>query len=308
MMRILLTGGTGFVGKNLQKYLRDEGYTVTSVNSTLWDLRRQTTCEDMMDQIKPDIVIHAAGAVGGIGANQMHPGKFMYENLIMGTNVVHSCMLSKVNKLIMLGTVCSYPKFTNVPFKEEDMWNGYPEETNAPYGIAKHTINELTRHYLTEYGLNSVNLVPVNMYGPHDNFDLKTSHVIPALIRKIDAAHMAGEPLKVWGTGKASREFLHVRDFCGAVVKAIQFKEVYTEPINIGTGYEVTIENLIRELVTQFGFSGDVRYDQTKPDGQPRRSLSIERAADKLGYRCNVPLCDGLAEVIQWYRDNKETL
>jgi GDP-L-fucose synthase len=307
-MIVLLTGATGFVGTNLTRYLRGEGYSVCCVGSRTWDLRRQETCEAMMDQIRPDIVIHAAGAVGGIGANQMHPGKFMYENLIMGANVVHSCMLSKVKKLIMLGTVCSYPKITNVPFKEDDIWNGYPEETNAPYGIAKHTINELTRHYLTEYGLNSVNLIPVNMYGPHDNFDLKTSHVIPALIRKIDAAQIAGEPLKVWGTGKASREFLHVRDFCGAVVQAIRFKGVYTEPINIGTGHEVTIKVLIDELVSQFGFSGDIRYDQSKPDGQPRRSLNIEKAAGKLGYRCNVKLQEGLAEVIQWYRDNKETL
>ena len=307
-MRILLTGGSGFVGQNLKKHLREQGYRVYAITSSLWDLRRQERCESMMDQIKPDIVVHAAGSVGGIGANQLNPGKFMYENLIMGTNVVHACMEYKVNKLIMLGTVCSYPKHTTVPFKEEDMWNGYPEETNAPYGIAKHTVVELTKHYLTQYGLNTVNLVPVNMYGPHDNFDLETSHVIPALIKKIDQASQDGTPVKVWGTGKASREFLYVKDFCVAVQKAIEYKGVYVEPINIGTGREITISQLVSTIKDQIGPQVVSQYQVSRPDGQPRRCLNTTNAREKLGFDATHSLADGLKETIAWYKENKETL
>jgi len=307
-MRILLTGGTGFVGTNLCKYLRDIGHSVTSVNSILWDLRRQETCEEMMDQIKPDAVVHAAGTVGGIGANQLHPGKFMYENLIMGANVVHSCMLSKVNKLIMLGTVCSYPKYTPTPFEEGYFWEGYPEETNAPYGIAKKTIGEMTKHYLTEYGLNTVNLIPVNMYGPHDNFNLQTSHVIPALIKKIDAASRDGKPLTVWGTGTPTREFLHVRDFCSAVQKAIEFKGVDVDPFNIGTGKEISIKELVNTITAEIGCELEIRYDSSRPDGQPKRRLEISRAQKQLGYDPVISLSEGLKETIAWYQANKETL
>lgn len=306
-MQVLLTGASGFVGTNLQKYLREQGHSVVGVSSKFWDLRRQETCEEMMNQIRPDIVVHAAGSVGGIGANQLHPGKFMYENLIMGANVVHSCMLSKVKKLIMLGTVCSYPKFSPVPFKEDNMWNGYPEETNAPYGIAKHTINELTTHYLQEYGLNTVNLIPVNMYGPHDNFDLETSHVIPALIKKIDAAR--GKPsFNVWGTGNASREFLYVHDFCRSVEMAIQYKGVDTSPINIGTGDETTITNLVLEIASQLGVDAKPQFDSTKPDGQPRRCLAIRKADTVLGYKPVFSLSEGLQHTIQWYLENKGSL
>jgi len=307
-MKILLTGSSGFVGKNLHEHLLQQEHSVYAVDSTMYDLRRQAVCEQMMDHIRPDIVIHAAGAVGGIGANQLNPGKFMYENLMMGTNVVHSSMVYQVKKLIMLGTVCSYPKHTRVPFKETDMWNGYPEETNAPYGIAKHTVVELTKHYLTQYGLNTVNLIPVNMYGPHDNFDLQTSHVIPALIKKIEHAGEKNEPVSIWGTGEASREFLYVKDFCVAVQKAIECKGVYIDPINIGTGKEITIMELVDTIKQELGSKSVSKYDTSKPDGQPRRCLDTQVARSTLDFHATYDLTTGLKETIQWYKDNKESL
>ena len=236
-MKILLTGGTGFLGKNLTKILRETyGPTeVRPVGSACWDLRESKYSDEVIDRFKPEVVIHAAGSVGGIGANQENPGKFMYDNLIMGTNIIHSAMKAKVPKFILLGTVCAYPKFTPVPFKEEDLWNGYPEETNAPYGIAKKTLMRLVEAYHEQYDFNGINLIPVNMYGPHDHFNLTSSHVIPALIVKVRQAIKKESPsITLWGTGEASREFLFAGDCGQAIINAINTDGLSPEPINIG--------------------------------------------------------------------------
>ena len=260
-MRILLTGATGFLGKNLKPILSEfhtvfgvslngdsstsTSYWIRPVSNNAFDLRRQDQCEAMIAEIQPDVIIHAAGTVGGIGANQENPGKFMYENLVMGTNIIHEAMEQQVSKFILLGTVCAYPKHTPVPFKEEELWNGYPEETNAPYGIAKKSLMKLVETYHEQYGMNGVNLIPVNMYGPHDHFNLTSSHVIPALILKVDQAiKEKNKSITLWGTGQASREFLYTADCAEAIQLAIE-TDVSPEPMNIGTGKEIKICDLI---------------------------------------------------------------
>ena len=307
-MRILLTGGTGFLGKNLTKILRETyGPTeVRPVGSACWDLRESKYSDEVIDRFKPEVVIHAAGSVGGIGANQENPGKFMYDNLIMGTNVIHSAMKAKVSKFILLGTVCAYPKFTPVPFKEEDLWNGYPEETNAPYGIAKKTLMRLVEAYHEQYDFNGINLVPVNMYGPHDHFNLTSSHVIPALIVKVRQAIKKESPsITLWGTGEASREFLFAGDCGQAIINAINTDGLSPEPINIGTGKEIKIKDLAKEIANIMGYKGDIIYDSSKPDGQPRRCLDTSRAKERLGFEAQVELKEGLQQTINWYMENK---
>ena len=307
-MRILLTGGTGFLGTNLTAVLDSHfgADNVTSIGGSLYDLRYAMDCRQVLFKYNPDVVIHAAGSVGGIGANQENPGKFMYDNLIMGTNLIHAAHQAthKVSKFILLGTVCAYPKFTPVPFKEEELWNGYPEETNAPYGIAKKTLMRLVEAYHEQYDFPGVNLIPVNMYGPYDHFNLTSSHVIPALILKVHQAMRDGDPsITLWGTGEASREFLFAGDCGRAVVAAIK-NDVTPEPINIGTGKEIKIKDLVAEIVDIMGYEGEVLYDSSKPDGQPRRCLDTSRAKERLGFEAEVDLREGLEQTIKWYLEN----
>jgi len=301
-MKILLTGATGFLGNNLEPVL-SRHHVVIGHGSSTWDLRNQMQTEYWVGHIKPDAIIHAAGSVGGIGANQENPGKFMYENLIMGANLIHQACKHKIPKFILLGTVCAYPKHTPVPFVEEDLWDGYPEETNAPYGIAKKTLMRLVEAYHEQYGLNGVNLIPVNMYGPHDHFNLTSSHVIPALILKVkEAIRNNSESITLWGTGQASREFLYVTDCVEAICLALE-KDVSPEPINIGTGREIKISELIETITDIMGYDGDIIYDSTKPDGQPRRCLDTSRAKERLGFEAKTGLFEGLTKTIEWFGD-----
>ena len=300
-MKTLVTGGTGFLGKNLVPALGDKGHEVICAGSEVYDLRCQQACRKIIDHFKPDVIVHAAGSVGGIGANQENPGKFMYENLAMGANMIERARQAKVGKFILLGTVCAYPKFTPVPFKEEDLWNGYPEETNAPYGIAKKTLMKLIETYREQYDMNGVSLIPVNMYGPYDHFNLTSSHVIPALILKVyNAMKNADKSITLWGTGQVSREFLYAPDCCEAISLAIE-KAVSSEPINIGTGKEIKICDLITEIAEQMGYEGEIIYDSSKPDGQPRRCLDTSRAKERLGFVAKTSLEEGLKQTIQWF-------
>jgi len=303
MTRILLTGSTGFVGKNVLPVLKQD-FDVRTVPPEI-DLRTQTMTCDLLKHVRPDVVVHLAGNVGGIGANKENPGRFMYDNLIMGTNLIHQAMFQGIRKFVMVGTVCAYPKLTPTPFKEESLWDGYPEETNAPYGIAKKTLMKLLETYHEQYGLNGVNLVPVNMYGPHDHFNLTSSHVIPALILKIDNAIKSGaRSVDVWGTGNASREFLYAGDFAKAIQAAV-ITDVSPEPINIGTGSEITISALVRKIAETMGYDGEIKFQPQFPDGQPKRRLDTSRAADRLGFVATTPLDDGLKQTIQWFKDTQ---
>jgi nucleoside-diphosphate-sugar epimerase len=304
--KILITGGTGFLGKAVVDNLQSKGYTnLLPIGSSI-DL---TCCEETLQYFKrekPEAVIHLAATVGGIGANKENPGLFMYNNLVMGTNTIEASRLNKVDKFVMVGTVCAYPKFTAVPFKEEDIWNGYPEETNAPYGIAKKSLMQLVQSYHEQYDFNGVNLIPVNMYGPHDNFDPAISHVIPALILKFYKAMKFNlEAVEVWGTGEASREFLHVYDCANAISLALE-KDVSPEPINIGTGGEIQIKYLAHTIAEVMGYDGAIYFNSDYPDGQPRRQLDIGRAKQRLGYEPQIDLLEGLETTIDWFMGNKE--
>ena len=304
--KVLITGGTGFLGKAVVNRLSSQGYNnLLSIGRSV-DL---TCCEetfDFFEKEKPDAVIHLAATVGGIGANKENPGLFMYNNLVMGTNTIEASRLNKVEKFIMVGTVCAYPKFTPVPFKEEDIWNGYPEGTNAPYGIAKKSLMQLVQSYNKQYDFNGVNLIPVNMYGPHDNFDPAISHVIPALILKFyKAIKFDLESVEVWGTGEASREFLYVDD-CAHAVKLALEKDVSPEPINIGTGGEIQIKYLAHTIAQVMGYDGSIYFNSDYPDGQPRRQLDISRAKERLYYEPKVDLLDGLEATVHWFMANKE--
>jgi len=303
--KVLVTGAGGFLGTSVLKELLDKGYknVIAIANSKVTDLRRQTAVESMMNDIKPDVIVHLAGRVGGIGINKENPGRFIYDNLLMGANLIEEARQQDCSKFVMVGTVCSYPKFTPVPFKEEDIWSGYPEETNAPYGIAKKTLMQMIMSYKQQYNFNGVNLIPVNMYGPHDDFDPSSSHVIPALILKIHNA-MKQAPhtdLSVWGTGSASREFLYVEDSAEAIVKAMESHND-PEPINIGTGSEITIKNLVETISDLMGFDGKIVWDSSKPDGQPRRCLDTNRAEKRLGFKAKTSLKEGLKTTIEWFR------
>lgn len=305
-MKVLLTGATGFLGKNLKPVLAEK-YEVIGIGSE-WDLRESNETAELLRSVEPDIVIHAAGTVGGIQANKENPGKFIYENLAMGMNIIEKCRLFRIPKFILLGTVCAYPKFAEVPFLEEYLWLGYPEETNAPYGIAKKTLMQMVISYNKQYGFNGVNLIPVNMYGPHDHFNLTSSHVIPALILKFhNAVNNGDDSVTIWGSGKASREFLYAPDCAKAINLAIE-KDVSPEPINIGTGKEISIADLAREIADQMGFNGSIIFDSSKPDGQPRRCLDISRARNILEFEAQTDLKSGLAETIKWFKKNADTI
>jgi len=303
MKKLLLTGASGFVGKSLQNRLKRD-YEVIGVGTKDCDLRSQSACELLVDGINPDIIVHAAGTVGGILANKENPGKFMHDNLAMGINIIDKARRVGVDKFILLSTVCAYPKFATVPFKEEELWGGYPEETNAPYGIAKKTLMKLIETYQEQYGFKGVNLIPVNMYGPYDHFNLTTSHVIPALILKVKNAIDSGaDSISLWGTGQASREFLFVSDCAEAVACAIE-RNPSSSPINIGTGREVKICELVEIIAEVMRFSGSLVYDSTKPDGQPRRCLDTAKAKDELGFEAKISLREGVRQTVDWFLDS----
>jgi GDP-L-fucose synthase len=300
--RVVVTGGHGFLGSFVVDRLRAAGAKEVVVpRSEKHDLRIQTEALRLYSDTRPDIVIHLAAVVGGIGANRENPGRFFYDNAIMGLNVIEAARITGIKKFVCAGTICSYPKFTPVPFREEDFWNGYPEETNAPYGLAKKMLLVQLQAYREQYGFNGIYLTPVNLYGPRDNFDLESSHVIPALIRKcIEAKESNAPEIVAWGTGNATREFLYVEDAAEAIVLAA---EKYSKPdlVNLGSGEEISVRDLLTMIRTMVGARGAVRWDHTKPDGQPRRSLDTSRAAQEFGWRAKTSLRAGLKKTIEWF-------
>jgi len=303
--RILVTGGAGFLGRRVVAQLCDAGASqdkITVTRSREYDLRSQDNCQRAAAQ--QDIVIHLAAHVGGIGLNQVKPAELFYDNLMMGTQLIHAAYQAGVEKFVCVGTICAYPKFTPVPFKEDDLWNGYPEETNAPYGIAKKALLVQLQAYRQQYGFNGIYLLPVNLYGPEDNFDPNSSHVIPALIRKVYQAQQQRENvLKVWGDGSPTREFLYSEDAARGIVMGTQFYND-PEPVNLGTGYEISIRNLITLICELMEFDGEIVYETDKPNGQPRRCLDIERAKQAFGFTAQVDFKQGLKNTIDWYRQH----
>jgi GDP-L-fucose synthase len=299
--RVMVTGGNGFLGKNVVRTLQARGATVLVADQDRYDLRRLEDIRRALAENRPHIVIHLAARVGGIGANLAHPGEFFYDNLMMSVPLLHESWQSGVEKFVALGTICCYPKFTPVPFREDDVWNGYPEETNAPYGLAKKMLLVQSQAYRQQYGFNSVFLMPVNLYGPGDNFDPANSHVIPALIKKcVDAKNAGDDHIVVWGDGTPTREFLYVQDAAeGIVLAAERYNE--SAPVNLGSAFEISIKELAELIVRLTGFPGKLIWDPTKPNGQPRRKLDTRRAKEKFGFESRVPFEEGLRKTIDWY-------
>ena len=302
--RVTVTGGNGFLGSFVVEKLRALGCTKMFVpRSHEYDLRDKAQTERLFRDAKPDVLIHLAAVVGGIGANRSNPGRFFYDNATMGINSIEAARIAGIEKFVCAGTICSYPKFTPVPFREDDLWNGYPEETNAPYGLAKKMLLVQLQAYRQQYGLNGIYLTPVNLYGPRDNFDLESSHVIPALIRKCVEAKAARAPeIVAWGTGSATREFLYVEDAAEAIVGAAE-KYEKADPVNLGSGEEISIRALLEQISEACGYRGAIRWDATKPDGQPRRCLDTTRAAEEFGWRASTPFREGLRKTIAWYEE-----
>jgi GDP-L-fucose synthase len=300
--RITITGGKGFLGRHLVKAFEMRGcQSILVADLPEYNLTRPEDIRRLYDEQQPDVVVHLAAKVGGIGFNQENPGSLFYDNLMMGIPLLHEGYLRKIDKFVALGTICAYPKFTPVPFKEEDLWNGYPEETNAPYGLAKKMMLVQAQAYRHQYGFNAIFLLPVNLYGPGDNFDPRSSHVIPALIKKcVDAVRSGEEEIIVWGTGDATREFFYVEDAADAIVLATE-KYDKSEPVNIGAGFEISIRDLVGLITELTGFTGRVVWDATKPDGQPRRMLDTARAFREFGFRNRTNFREGLAKTIAWY-------
>jgi GDP-L-fucose synthase len=304
--RVLVTGGAGFLGRQVCGLLQERGVGEIIVpRRAEHDLTRQDVAEDLVGDVCPDAIIHLAAEVGGIGANRANPGRYFYANMAMGLHLVEAARLHGIGKFVQVGTVCAYPKHTAVPFSEDALWDGYPEETNAPYGVAKKALLVMLEGYRSQYGLNGIYLLPVNLYGPRDNFDLETSHVIPALIRKFVAARDAdaGE-VEVWGTGAASREFLYVDDAARGIVAATERYDD-PEPINIGAGREITIKELVELIADLTGYKGEIRWDTSRPDGQPRRMLNTTRARERFGFQAEVSLEEGLRRTIDWWEQQQ---
>jgi len=306
--RIVVTGGAGFLGRAVCERLRGLGAAEVLVpRRAEFDLTDAVQVQRMYERMRPQVVVHLAAEVGGIGANMANPGRYFYANMAMALHLIEGARVHGIEKFVQAGTICAYPKFTPVPFREEDLWNGYPEETNAPYGIAKKAAMVMLDGYHRQYGLKSAYVLPVNLYGPWDNFDLQTSHVIPALIRKCIEAQRAGlDHITCWGTGAASREFLYVDDAADAFVRAAEVMEA-PEPMNLGTGSEITIRDLVTLIARLCGFNGEIRWDASKPDGQPRRCLDTQRAAQRLDWRAKVGFEEGLRRTIEWYRSHGTT-
>lgn len=307
--RFCVTGGAGFLGKVVTRKLKERGAKDIFIpHIEDYDLVNPDDIDRLLADTKPDVIIHLAAHVGGIGANREHPAEFFYDNLMMGVQLMHKAWQQGVEKFVAIGTVCAYPKYTPVPFKEDDLWIGYPEETNAPYGLAKKMLLVQSQAYRDQYGFNSIFLLPVNLYGPRDNFNPKSSHVIPALIRKCIEAQENGEAeIEVWGDGSPTREFLYVEDAAEGILQAT---EKYNEslPVNLGSSNEISIKDLAEKIADLTGFEGKLVWDTEKPNGQPRRALDTSRAFEKFGFRAKVNFDEGLKETIDWYREHKDQI
>jgi GDP-L-fucose synthase len=304
--RILVTGGAGFLGSHVVRKLRARGYThILAPRSREYDLIDLQGVQRLLRDANPEVIIHLAAVVGGIGANREQPGEFFFKNLMMGAQLMEEARLHGVAKFVGIGTICAYPKFAPIPFKEEDLWVGYPEETNAPYGLAKKMLLVQGQAYRDQYGFNTIYLLPVNLYGPGDNFDAASSHVIPALIKKCCDAIAAGQrEIVVWGTGKATREFLYVEDAAEGIVLATERYDK-PDPVNLGAGFEISINDLVHLIAKLTGFDGTITWDTTKPDGQPRRCLDTSKAEQEFGFRARVPFEEGLRKTVDWYKQTR---
>jgi GDP-L-fucose synthase len=306
--RVTVTGGRGFLGRRLVGMVQEAGADVSTFSSAEYDLTRQSDVGRMYSDFRPEVVIHLAARVGGIGANRDNPGRFFYDNAIMGIELMEQGRKAGLSKFVQIGTVCSYPKFATVPFAEDEIWDGYPEETNAPYGLAKKVLLVQAQAYRHQYGFNAIYVIPVNLYGPADNFDLHTSHVIPALIRKfLQAKDSGSRAVEVWGTGTPTREFLYVDDAARGIMLASERYDK-PEPVNIGTSEEISIRDLAALIAELTGFEGEIVYDPTKPDGQPRRKLNVERAAREFGFVAQVPFRVGLTRTIEWFKAERTAI
>lgn len=303
--RVIVTGGAGFLGSFVVDRLNAMGARVTVPRTATTDLVDRAAVARLIADVRPELVLHLAARVGGIGANLDNPGRFLFENLMMGANLFEECRLAKVPKLVATGTICAYPKFAPVPFKETDIWNGYPEETNASYGIAKKVLTVLSDSYRTQYGMNSAVVYPVNLYGPRDNFDMRTSHVIPALIRKCVTARLTGaETVELWGDGTPTREFLYVEDAAEGILMAAE-KYDSSDPVNLGSGIDISIRELAALIAEATGFRGRFTWDASKPNGQPRRRLDVTRARERFGFTARTPFAEGIARTVAYYEQNR---
>jgi len=304
---VIVTGGSGFLGSFVVEKLKQRGArNIFIPRSSEYDLRHPESITHMLQDHRANMIIHLAALAGGIGANRARPAEFFYDNLMMGVPLLHKAWEKNVEKFVAVGSVCSYPKYTPLPFKEENLWDGYPEETNAPYGLAKKMLLVQSQSYRQQYGYNSIYLMPVNLFGPRDNFDLETSHVIPALIRKaVEAGERGDKEMMVWGDGSPTREFLYVEDAADGIVTAAE-KYNGDQPVNLGSGFEISIKDLVEMIVKMTGFEGQLVWQTDKPNGQPRRGLDVSRAKDYFGWSAQVPFEEGIRRTIEWYRNNRK--